>query len=687
MLHHRSQQLKYLQRQSSVLFSLSCNRGYDYSSSLYGGMTTRSFVAASASSKSPSYSKSTVKGGDAGRVVIHQSSGGAGSGKLKQPRLCAGCGTEVRRHATGSDEKAAFLTGADALLEGVSKKKAKLTRFVDAVESTPVSRKTGVSQGVFLCDRCRALQGDNVWKAYDALKDVSPEIFTSQLKHIVGRRQFGLCICVVDSTDAEHSAMKNLRRSIGKTPCLLVLNKIDLVPRMIYHDVRVLEHRIHTIVGAKFLKTFAVSAITGQGVVELAEHLLENLRGRDVFVVGAANVGKSTLVQRLAKCIADAVDLKGRQAKRRRTVANNLAVTESHLPGTTLQAIRIPCFSSHRHALWDTPGIINAKAVNYSLFPVHLMEPLARPEKIPLPSHQDGTMVNVRPGQSIIIEAAWMTEKQDDDNEQDTKLDSNDANELLNRKQTISTTITSCVLGRIDVLDIAAADRMDGSDKRTASSRYAGGSVFAQAYIHASLKLRVIPTNTAPDHATIPASYVQIVQERMRRATGGQSFNSSPSALHDAYSIPLKPHVGSRDLFQGQVVPGEKEYSDYSAKYCMDIVFASLGWISFTNETKFILVPHCVQGSVFSKRPSLYPTNLPFSLRAAMENGEDQSHYGAAEEVEVESEEEIHQRLRDASRRGRHGANDAGGDGRYLRHDVSRGDGHETGGFDEDEWY
>ena len=26
--------------------------------------------------------------------------------------------------------------------------------------------------------------------------------------------------------------------------------------------------------------------------------------------------------------------------------------------GTTLQAIRVPCFSSHRHALWDTPGIL-----------------------------------------------------------------------------------------------------------------------------------------------------------------------------------------------------------------------------------------------------------------------------------------------------------------------------------------
>jgi hypothetical protein len=36
-------------------------------------------------------------------------------------------------------------------------------------------------------------------------------------------------------------------------------------------------------------------------------------------------------------------------------------------PGTTLQAVCIPCFSLDRHALWDTPGIISKE--RRQLFP------------------------------------------------------------------------------------------------------------------------------------------------------------------------------------------------------------------------------------------------------------------------------------------------------------------------------
>ena len=42
----------------------------------------------------------------------------------------------------------------------------------------------------------------------------------------------------------------------------------------------------------------------------------------------------------------------------------------------------------------------------------------------------------------------------------------------------------------------------------------------------------------------------------------------------------------------------------------MDIVFASLGWICFSNNRQYSVVPHCVQGSVFSKRSAIYPPNL-----------------------------------------------------------------------------
>ena len=228
----------------------------------------------------------------------------------------------------------------------------------------------------------------NLWQAYDALHDVSPEVFAQQLQHvIVGRNARALILLVVDATDPEHSAVKNLRRLIGGRPAYLVLNKSDLLPRLNYYDQHHLARRIQTVTGGtQFLETHAVSAVTGHGVHALAESLLGTLGGKDVIMVGAANVGKTTLVRQLATRLVDAVPReRAKSAEKRREIVRQLDVTGSHLPGTTLQAVRIPCLPSPKQALWDTPGVINHKAIQYALFPSHLMEPLTRPEAIPLP--------------------------------------------------------------------------------------------------------------------------------------------------------------------------------------------------------------------------------------------------------------------------------------------------------------
>jgi GTP-binding protein EngB required for normal cell division len=318
------------------------------------------------------------RGGDSGRVVAYQE--GKSRQKSKAPKLCAGCGAQVIFQR--NEEQQLFKTGVDAVDPTLSKKQAKLARYYDTF-----GHKHN-TENPFLCERCIALKSENIWKAYDALHDVEASVFRNQISHIVGRRRWGLCIMVVDATDPEHSAIKKLRDCIGKkTAVWIAINKIDLVPRMSPGDQRQLRMRIENISDKKTIKCFAVSAKTGAGVLELAEAMLANLRGQDVFVVGSANVGKSSLVQRMTCTIARGnIRFKGRQGAKRRDMLKDLVVTGSHLPGTTLQAVRVPCFPSIKHALWDTPGIINRKALQYSLFPTHLMEPLARPEPVPVPT-------------------------------------------------------------------------------------------------------------------------------------------------------------------------------------------------------------------------------------------------------------------------------------------------------------
>jgi hypothetical protein len=84
----------------------------------------------------------------------------------------------------------------------------------------------------------------------------------------------------------------------------------------------------------------------------------------------------------------------------------------------------------------------------------------------------------------------------------------------------------------------------------------------------------------------------------------------------------------------------------------MDIVFASLGWIAISHRGKFTVVPHCVEGSVFSKRPSIYPTNIATRLVSNPD-------YDDAGSFSNLSEEEAMNRLRAAAKAGRH----AGGSG------------------------
>lgn len=206
--------------------------------------------------------------------------------------------------------------------------------------------------------RCKFLKADNVWAAFDALRDVEPEVFSNQLKHIVSRHRFSVGVMVIDATDSEFSLIRTLRKSIGRVPIILAVKKIDLLTRLNGYDMSTIRRRVGK--NNNCISAYPVSAETGAGVVELAEGILGELGGKDVFIVGAANVGKSTLVKKLTHIIADSAQMKN---KCRDRLVKGVNVTSSHLPGTTLQAIRIPCFASKDHALRDTPGIINKSAL------------------------------------------------------------------------------------------------------------------------------------------------------------------------------------------------------------------------------------------------------------------------------------------------------------------------------------
>eukprot|EP00804_Cyclotella_cryptica_P010318 CCRYP_012249-RA/>CCRYP_012249-RA protein AED:0.29 eAED:0.29 QI:0/-1/0/1/-1/1/1/0/350 len=258
----------------------------------------------------------------------------------KNALLCSGCGVEIILHDDIDSHlqasKQAMASGIHAASESRSKRLEKKARYADVLDS----HKTNPQ----LCPRCQHLQQNDVWNAYDALKDVDASVFSNQLSHIVNRRRFGLCIVVVDATDAEFRAVRKLRDMIGRTPCILVINKIDLLPRANRRDVAFLGRQIQKIKHSpKMIDPYAISSSRGWGMVSLAEGILKHIAGRDVFVIGSANVGKSTLVKNLSSLIARTLRLKGQtEFRQRRDALKNLNVTSSHLPGTTYRL-----FESH----------------------------------------------------------------------------------------------------------------------------------------------------------------------------------------------------------------------------------------------------------------------------------------------------------------------------------------------------
>ncbi|GIQ69738.1 ribosome biogenesis GTPase YqeH [Xylanibacillus composti] len=150
-----------------------------------------------------------------------------------------------------------------------------------------------------------------------------------------------LVVAIADIFDFEGSLISGLHRFIGRNPVLLVANKMDLLPKGLNWN-RILNW-VQQQAKAQGLKVEGValcSAKRNVGFERVVERIDQLRKGRDVYVVGATNVGKSTLINRLIRDYSDM----------------DAELTTSPIPGTTLDAVRIPLEDGK--AVIDTPGIV-----------------------------------------------------------------------------------------------------------------------------------------------------------------------------------------------------------------------------------------------------------------------------------------------------------------------------------------
>ena len=218
--------------------------------------------------------------------------------------MCAGCGVKVQ------------------------------TENKDALGYAP---KSSLDRDVVICQRCFRL------KHYNEVQDVSlTDDDFLKILHSIGQTD-SLIVKIVDIFDFNGSRLPGLHRFVGKNDVLLIGNKVDLLPKSLNKNrlVNWMKKSAKDL-GLRPIEVLLISAQKKEGILETSSKIDELRKGKDVYIVGSTNVGKSTFINQLIRQFGgDETQL----------------ITTSHFPGTTLDMIDIPLDDGK--SLYDTPGIIN----------------------------------------------------------------------------------------------------------------------------------------------------------------------------------------------------------------------------------------------------------------------------------------------------------------------------------------
>ncbi|XVF40968.1 hypothetical protein PTKIN_Ptkin01aG0243600 [Pterospermum kingtungense] len=218
---------------------------------------------------------------------------------------------------------------------------------------------------VTLCARCHSLRNYGQVKN-QSVENLIPDfdfdrLIASRLIKPSGNAGATVVVMVVDCVDFDGSFPKRAAKSLFKLleearndpkvskklpKLVLVATKVDLLPSQISPTRldRWVRHRAKAGGAPKLNGVYLVSSRKDLGVKNLLAFIKELAGPRgNVWVIGAQNAGKSTLINALAK----------------KEKANMTKLTEAPVPGTTLGILRIGGIFSAKAKMYDTPGLLH----------------------------------------------------------------------------------------------------------------------------------------------------------------------------------------------------------------------------------------------------------------------------------------------------------------------------------------
>ena len=187
-----------------------------------------------------------------------------------------------------------------------------------------------------VCRRCFRLRNYN--------EVVPTEITEDDFYKVVSEigNTSSLVVKIIDMFDIEGSLIPQIAKLTNHNDLIIIANKIDLLPKSIKEGKLI--HHLRKIMADNNLKPLSIhtmSAVKNKNLDKIMDDILEKADNRDIFVVGATNVGKSTFINSLLKSYAH---------------SKKDVITVSSSAGTTLDLIKIKMGQQY---IIDTPGIIN----------------------------------------------------------------------------------------------------------------------------------------------------------------------------------------------------------------------------------------------------------------------------------------------------------------------------------------
>lgn len=240
----------------------------------------------------------------------------------EHPLLCSGCGIQLQ---SAMPEGPGFLPSLDK----------------------------GTDSKILVCQRCFNI------KHYARLVPASIPLseFRQHFSHI--KPLDVLIVKVVDVFDFGGSFVPSIASYVGNKPMIIIVNKCDLLPTG-YSPTRVMQYArkearlcsIRNVVDVKL-----VSSITGEGVREAFKAIQEERRGRDAFVVGAANVGKSSFINQVL------FQRHGEFSKKRMSITS-VAVSDVDTSALSVGNLPADAMAAHERS---AEALLNAHAIHTPL--------------------------------------------------------------------------------------------------------------------------------------------------------------------------------------------------------------------------------------------------------------------------------------------------------------------------------